>query len=204
MRELRLVVGRELSEAIRRKSFWAVIGVVLVLSTAGMVVPEVIDDGPDPFQVGVVGDDDVLADSLTAGAEFLDRELEVTTVDDLDALRAAVDDDAVAVGVDPGDPPTVIRTAGEDQQLVGLVTQALAVSSAQVRLADAGLSPEEVADVLDAPAPVVEELDESGAGRRAAAVVLSIGLYILLFGLMMQVANGVVDMGNNRVLRMKP
>lgn len=199
MRELRLVIGRELTEAVRRRSLWLVIGFVLLLSTAGMVVPELVDDGPDPFQVAVVGDVDAFGDALLAGAQLLDRELEVTVVDDLAAARDAVDGGEAAVGVDPADPPRLVRNAGEDQQLVGLVTQALAVVAAQERLTGAGLTPDEVAGVLDAPAPEVEELDESGAGRRAAAVVLSIGLYILLFGLMMQVANGVAIEKSNRI-----
>lgn len=199
MRELRLVVGRELTEAVRRRSFWVVIGFVLALSTAGMVIPELVDGGPDAFRVGVVGDDDALDGALVAGADLLDRELEVTTYDDVAALRSAVDGGDVAVGVDPADPPTVIRTAGEDQQLVGLVTQALAIGAAQERLTDAGLTSAQIGEVLDAPAPRIEELDESGAGRRAAAVVLSIGLYILLFGLMMQVANGVAIEKANRI-----
>jgi ABC-2 type transport system permease protein len=198
VRELRLVIGRELTEAVRRRSFWLVIGFVLLLSTAGMVGPELIDSGPDSFQVGVVGDAGQLEESLEGGAALVDRGLDVQSFDDLDALRYGVEGD-VDVGVAPGDPPTVIVTAGEHQQLVGLVVQSLAVVDAQQRLADAGLSSSEIADVLAAPSPVVEELDESGAGRRAAAVILSIGLYILLFGLMMQVANGVAIEKANRI-----
>lgn len=193
------MVGRELTEAVRRRSFWFIIGFVLLLSTAGMVGPELIDGGPSAFQVGVVGDAGALEAPLQGAAALVDRELEVRAFADLDALRDAVDGDDIAVGVAPGDPPTVVVTAGEDQQLVGLVTQALAVLDAQQRLADAGLTSSQIADVLAAPSPVVEELDESGAGRRAAAVVLSIGLYILLFGLMMQVANGVAIEKANRI-----
>lgn len=199
MRELRLVVGRELSEAVRRRSFWVVIGFVLLLSSAGMVLPELIDRGPDAFQVGVIGDEPALEAPLQAGASLVDRELEVTAFDDLAALRDAVDADEIDVGVAAGDPPTVVVTAGEQQQLVGLVTQALAVVDAQARLADAGLTADEIGALLDAPSPAIEELDESGAGRRAAAVILSIGLYVLLFGLMMQVANGVAIEKANRI-----
>lgn len=199
MRELRLVVGRELTEAVRRRSFWVVIGFVLLLSTAGMVIPTLVDSGPDAFRVGVTGDDEALATSLRDTARLVDRDLEVTTFPDLAAVRAAVDGDDVAVGVVPGDPPTIVRTAGEDQQLVGLVSQALAASTAVDRLEDAGLSAADAAEALDVPAPEVVELDQSGAGRRAAAVILSIGLYVLLFGLMMQVANGVAIEKANRI-----
>ena len=88
MRELRLVVGRELTEAVRRRTFWAVIGFVLLLSTAGMVGPELIDRRPDAFQVGVVGGDGGLEAPLQGGAELVDREL--LTIDEVVARIEAV------------------------------------------------------------------------------------------------------------------
>ena len=53
MRALGLVVQRELREALRRRSFWIVLGVLLLGSTAAMVVPALVGGGTTTYDVGV-------------------------------------------------------------------------------------------------------------------------------------------------------
>ena len=51
-----LVVERELREAARRKSVWALVGLIFLGSVALVVLPEVIPDD-DSATVAIVGDD---------------------------------------------------------------------------------------------------------------------------------------------------
>ncbi|MGI8938004.1 MAG: hypothetical protein ACR2JF_07310 [Iamia sp.] len=80
---VRLVAGREVREATRRKSFWAVLGVLFVAATAAMVLPDVLSsDETDTFDVVVVGDQAGLGEALTGAEELLDARIEVRIVDD--------------------------------------------------------------------------------------------------------------------------
>jgi ABC-2 type transport system permease protein len=195
----RLVVEREVREATRRRSFWVIAGLLLIASAAAMILPEVLDTSDSAYRVAVVGDEPELEQLLVQGADSFDGEVDITTVDDEAAAQQAVEDDEVDVGVAAGDPSTVYVTAGEQQQLVGIVQQALAVAAVEANFRAAGLDADEAAEVLAVPSADVQELDQAGADRRGAAAILSVLLYLLLFGLMMQVANGVAIEKSNRI-----
>ncbi|MGE3620941.1 MAG: ABC transporter permease [Acidimicrobiia bacterium] len=199
MRELWLVVGRELKEATRRKSFWIVLAVLALGSTAAVTIPELIDGGPDRRDVAVVGDPGPLEAQLGPVVESLGDELRVTSVEDLAAARRAVEDGDADVGVQAGAQPTIVVTAGEHAELVALVQQALAGGALADRLVEAGLSPQEAARAMDVRAAEVVQLDEERSDRRAVAAIVSIALYILLLALMIQVANGVAIEKSNRI-----
>jgi ABC-2 type transport system permease protein len=195
---LRLVVERELREAFRRKSFWIVLGVLLLGSTAGMVLPEVIG-GDDPrYDVAVVerGDALPLEDAVGRAATALDLRVRVRSVaTHAEAVRQVRDGDVDAAL----EPDRVVVKSGVDETLQAAVQQALVAASSQTRLERAGLSPEEAADVLAAPAPRVQELDAGRDDRKGAAAVVSILLYLLLLTLMIQVANGTAIEKANRI-----
>ena len=199
MSAFRLVVEREVREATRRRSFWVIAGLLLIASAAAMILPEVLDTSDSAYRVAVVGEQPELEQLLVLGADSFDREVDVTIVDDEAAAHRAVEDDEVDVGVAARDPSTVYVTAGEQQELVGIVQQALAVTAVEANLRAAGLDADEAADVLAVPTADVQELDQAGADRRGAAAILSVLLYLLLFGLMMQVANGVAIEKSNRI-----
>lgn len=203
-RSTMLVAERELRETMRRKTFWIVLAVLFLGSTAAVVLPEVLDDDdPTTYHVAVSGDATGFGPALQALGPAVDGEIEIVPVTDLDAARQQVDDDDAAVGVvlgdHPDDAPTIIVRAGSHERLVGAVSQALAAASLDQRLSDAGLSDDEIGDVLTAPAPVLDERDTESESRRGASFALSLVLYLLLLTVMIQVANGIAIEKANRI-----
>lgn len=195
-----LVASRELREAARRKSFWAVFGVLLVGSTAAMIVPEIIgDEGVTRYDIVLVGDAPIVEEALLGLEQNLDAKLDITTVDEVATAQRRVEDDEADIGVVAGDDPRIIVQAGENDRLVGAAGQALSTAALVERLGGAGLSEAEVQDVIAAPEPRLQEVQQETSSRRAASFVLSLVLYILLLSLMAQVATGTAVEKANRI-----
>ena len=191
---------REVTEATRRKSFWITLGVLVAISAAAMILPDVLASDDDPSsEVAVFDISPALEPALTDAVAAIDGELEVVPVDSEAAATLAVeagDADGAVVGAQE---PTIIVTSGEQDRLVGAVRQALAATTAVERLEEAGLDAEEIAGVLQAPAPRLELLDAGGDARRGAAFILSLAMYLILIIVMTQVANGVAVEKSNRI-----
>src|SRR3546814_5792466 len=144
-----LVAGRELREAFRGKAFWIVAGIVLLGSTAGMVLPEVLDDdGPTTYDVGLVEPSPTLTGTLQDVAEVVDVEIDANELPDRAAAERAVEDDDIDAAALAGEPPVIIVRSGEHDRLVAILQQTLQAEALTARLGDAGLSPEQAADVL--------------------------------------------------------
>jgi ABC-2 type transport system permease protein len=112
-----------------------------------------------------------------------------------------IDDEAdagVALPADAGQPADVYAE-NDDDRIVGVVRQALAAQSSTAALQAAGLSEEQIAAAFDVPAPQLEQVGEDHGGRVAAATVVSLTVYLLLFMVTAQVANGVAIEKANRV-----
>src|SRR3546814_10786832 len=144
-----LVAGRELREAFRGKAFWIVAGIVLPGSTAGMVLPEVLgDDGPTTYDVGLVETSPTPTGTLQDVAEVVDVEIDANELPDRAAAERAVEDDDIDAAALAGEPPVIIVRSGEHDRLVAILQQTLQAEALTARLGDAGLSPEQAADVL--------------------------------------------------------
>ena len=194
-----LVAGRELREALRRKSFWVVAGLLLLGSSAGMIVPELIDDGNDRYDVVLVDGNPGLESALRAAGDVQDVDLEIESVADEAGAERAVEDDEADVAAVAGPHPVVIVKGDGGDVIVGLVGQAVAVDALASRLADAGLSDAEIEAALTEQSPDIRRLEAGESDRRAAASIISIGLYLLLFMLMMAVATGTAIEKSNRI-----
>ncbi|HEX2782710.1 MAG TPA: ABC transporter permease [Ilumatobacteraceae bacterium] len=198
-----LVAEREVREAMRRRLFWIILGVLFLGSTAAMVIPEFVgSDGPTKFDVAVVGETaraDGFGEVLVGLGPDFDAVISIVPLADAEAARAGVDDEKVDVAVVLDDKPTIIVRAGENDRLVGAVAQALSSLSLVDRLHDAGLTDDEVTDVLTAPQVRVEELNKESESRLAASIGLSLVLYLLLLTVMVQVANGIAIEKANRI-----
>ncbi|MGD9796893.1 MAG: ABC transporter permease [Acidimicrobiia bacterium] len=200
LRAVGLVAGRELAEAFRRKSYWAVVGLLVVGSTAAMVVPDLLsDDDSTRYDVVVVGDDARLEAALTELGPSLEAVIDVTHADDAGTARRQVEDDESDVAIVLGAEPTVIVRAGQNATLVGVARAALADAALADRLRAVGLDESEVDDVLAVPPPGLLEVDVERSSRRAASFAISLVLYLLLLTLMMQVATGTAVEKANRI-----
>lgn len=199
-RSMALVAGREVREALRRKSFWVVFLVLLAGSTAAMVVPALVSsDATTRYDVAVVGDAPTLEANLRSLGQALEAKVDVTTVATEATARQKVKDKGLDLAVVPGRRPSVIVRAGGNDRLVGAARQALAATTTSERLQAAGLSPAQVQRALAVPAPMLDEVAVDTESRRAAGIAASVLVYILLLSLMIQVANGTAVEKANRV-----
>jgi ABC-2 type transport system permease protein len=204
LQAMRLVAGRELREAFRRKSLWIVFAILFVGSSVAMILPDVLDSGRTRYDVAVTTGDaetgsTTFESDLRALAGNLDASVAFRAADDRTHARALVDDGTVDVAVLGGTPPLVIVRSGENDTLVALVRQALASRSLVEQLEQAGLDQATIDQVLRAPPPRVVEIAPDDSDRRASAAILSLVLYLVLLLLMIQAANGVAIEKANRI-----
>ncbi len=195
-----LVAGRELRETFRRKSFWIVLGVMFIASSAAMILPDVLADDSNPeYDVAVIGDAPELEALLTGITKQLDIDVKYREASDVDQARRLVEDDRIDLALIGGDDPRIVARADQDGRIMVAVRQSLATQAMTERLADAGLDAEEITGVLSVPPARLVEVDEESSGRQTTAFVISFVLYILLLTLMVQVANGVAVEKSNRI-----
>ncbi len=199
LRGLRLVAGREIRESLRRRTFWIVVAVLLVGSIALMVLPEVIGGDEDQYDVVVVGDTPSVTEALQAAAAGQDVELDLQSAATRAEAERAVEDEQADAGALVGPPAEVIVRGDGSDRLIALLQQGLATDALASELSAAGLDDAEVREVLTAPTPEVVRLEADSSGRQAAAVLMSIVLYLVLFTLMLQVANGTAIEKANRI-----
>lgn len=190
-----LVVERELREAMRRKSIWALVGLIFLGSAALVILPEVIPDD-DSGTVAVVGDDTLgLAAAL---GEVADQDVEVEEFADRAAAEAAVRDGDVDLAVIPGEPPALL-VENEADTLVTIVREIVTTVTATARMTDAGIDPAAVSAAFVESSPTIELVDVEREGREGAAFALTIVLYLLIVILTSQVASAVAVEKSNRV-----
>ena len=195
-RTIRLVVGREVREAARRKGIWALV-ILTFLGASGLALaPSLIPEDDDPGRVMLIGDDDIgLTDALSAAGA---REFEVTVGADRESAALAIEEGDIDVGVLFAERP-ILLVEDEGSGVVRFVSEVVTDRIAAVRLADAGIDPAQVRAAYVDAAPVIEPLDDQRAGRELAALGITMVLYILTVVLTSQVASGVAVEKSNRV-----
>lgn len=195
-----LVARRELREELRRKTTWIVGGLLLVGSTAAMVVPEIVgDDGTPTYEVVLVEGSSELREALKDAIDEIDATVDLSSAPSAAAAITRVEHGQADIGVVSGEPHAILARADEHERLVGAVYQALAADAARHRLRSLGLSDDVASSVLRAPEVTLTEVEPGAADRRAAAGVLSFAVYVLLFMLLMQVATGTAIEKSNRI-----
>jgi ABC-2 type transport system permease protein len=196
------VIEREVRESLRRRAVWIVMALLILGSTALVVLPEIIGGGSDDATVALVGNEeqrDRIGDAMAEVADTVDVELEIVVAPDRVAATRLVDDDDVDAAVLLTESPPVVVTDDADAIVVSVARQAVATTALLEALEQSGMTETEAGEALAGGQAVVDEREPDAGGRRAAAVVLSIVLYVLLLMLMMTVANGVAIEKPNRV-----
>jgi hypothetical protein len=123
----RLVVVRELREALRRKAVWVTAIVALLGATALMVLPELIGKSDHDRTVAVGGSPTpMFTKTLTAVGDSVGLRVHIEPFVDQELARQAVHDDKVDIAVVAGDDPTIISRHSDDK-MVPVVQQALAI-----------------------------------------------------------------------------
>lgn len=197
-RTTRLIVEREVREAARRKGIWALVALILLGSTAMVVLPTLLG-GTSTATVLVVGADrDGIEEALES---FDDPEIAVDAASDRAEARAAVErgDADLAILLDEVDSGPVVLVEEDGTSLVAIVRETVAGQLAAGRLAAEGIDPVAVGAAFEAATPTVELIDVERSNREGAAFGLTLVLYLLTVVLTGQVATGVAIEKSNRV-----
>jgi len=199
-----LIIRRELRERTRQRAFVVSTGITLLIVLAIAIVPGLGgDDGPQKFDVGVVG---APAEQLVTALERIDLGGDVkvmarTVADRAEAERlvedgdldAAIDGDSVIVKEELG---------GELESVVQLANREVRVDQA---LGEAGLSPEQAVAIL-APTPLdtaaIDPPDDEQDDRRALVTFGVFFVFGQIFGYGFAVASSVVEEKSSRVVEL--
>lgn len=200
MRHIKLIAGRELTEAFRSKGYWVTVAVFVLLVAAAIVVPRFFDS-ETTYHVGLAGDVPAgLTDDLEALVAAFDANLETSTYPDRDAAVEVVSDDEIDVAlVFEADEAFLIRRDLSSDTLVGIVNQVAVSASARNVLVDAGLDTTTINTAL-APAPPTEiRVDAEESGRLGIGWATGLVLYLAIFMGGMSVASGVAIEKSTRI-----
>ncbi len=203
-RAVSLVIRRELFERTHQRAFLVSTGVTLLIVLAIAIVPGLGgDDGPEKFDVGVVGEAGApLAEALPRvdlGERFevktriLPNRAEAERLVDDDELDAAVDGDSVIVKEElNGDLEALLQLANRDVR-------------AQQALAAAGVSGDQASAITD-PAPLrtdaIDPPDEEQDDRRSLVIFGVFFVFGQIFGYGFAVASSVVEEKSSRVVEL--
>lgn len=199
---VRLVAGRAIAEAWASKSWRIITAVSVLVGIALVVVPRVLADDTTEYTLATVGQaPPALLTALEAAGAAGEFEVTVRTVPDAQAAEALLRDgdaDAALTGVGQGAILYVAERA--DGTFPALVSQAALGLAITDQLAQAGLSPAEIAQVQATPppeqVPVGRVADE---GRAGVGFVSGILLYLALILTGTAIATAVATEKSSRI-----
>ena len=174
-----LVAERALRESVTSRTFKIVTLLLLVVSIAGVTVPQLLQDDETTYTLATVGRaPEAVVDALEAAGASQDFELELAVRPDEEAVRQAIRDREADAGL-VGD--TLYTSAEQGDTFPAIVSQTVVTLEVAHRLEEAGLTPEQIEEVRSAEPPEQVSIgrveDESRAGIGfAVGVVLYMAL----------------------------
>lgn len=178
-----MVAERGLLENLRSRTFKVVTGLLLLLSIAAVVGPQVIGGNSTTYTLATTAKAPAgMVAMLDAAGKSADFTVEYVTRADGDAVRRAVRDGDATAGLAGG---TLYTQAAEGGTFPVLVAQAVVTLETSRQLSAAGLSPQQVADLQSVPPPrqvVVGPADNEGRAAVGFAVGIVLYLFLLLAG----------------------
>jgi len=146
-----LVATRSMNEQYRSRAFKLVTGLLLLVSIGAVTVPQMLGDDDTTYTLATVGDAPAELAAILGSAEAAgDFTVEFEAQDDRAAVRGSVQDGDATAGL-AGD--TLFTSEQADGTFPVLVAQAVMTIETSSRLAEAGLSPDEVARVQSVRPP---------------------------------------------------
>ena len=178
-RGTQLVAGRALRENLRSRSFKVVTGLLLVLSIAVVVVPQLLSSQAPTYTLATIGSaETALVDQLDAAARSGGFTVRYTTVTDPAAVEAAVRAGSATAGLAEG--KLYVEKNGIGTFPV-LVAQAVVAQELVTELAAAGLTPAQVTELQNIHPPEQVPVGQvQNEGRAVIGFVVGIVLYLAL------------------------
>jgi ABC-2 type transport system permease protein len=204
---LAIVTVREIREKLRSRAFLIVNAVLLLLVLAGAVLPGLLrDDTVTPFAVATVGDASAaVLERATAQGEVFGLPVEVVTAEDEATGRALLLDEEVDAVLLDGDRLVARDDLAGDR--IELLDSARRVARLDGALAAGGVAEQDRAAALAVPPLDLEIVDATGEERdtpSGAALAIGLGTTFSLYGLLIfygqQVAQGIVQEKQSRVI----
>ena len=195
-----LVAQREFTERLRSRAYQLSTLITLLLVGGLLVVPTFFDN-PTTYQIGVAGSvPEGIGAQVVTGAAEPDTEVELVPVDDADAVRVAVEEGEVDIGLVDG--TTVVTGPDSPPELLTLVTAVAAAESLHAAAEQLDIDQGTLGELLSA-APVVEEIepvDDAANQRTFLAFIGTLVLFVSIVTYGQWVLQGVVEEKSSRVV----
>ncbi len=203
-RTLLLVGRRDFVERLKSRAFQISTALTIVLVLAAVVLPQLFDNGPNEWEVGVVGIDpsqlEITMQALQASNDAV--AVNVRTAVSRDDVIVLLEDGEIDVAVVRGEG--VIAGDGTSRALSTLAAAAVTAVELTSRAEQLGLSPEQVAGLLGIEQPPIrsiggdEEPDDRGAETLALFATILLFVSIVTYGQWILI--GVIEEKSNRVV----
>ncbi|GAA3432469.1 ABC transporter permease [Kutzneria kofuensis] len=201
-RVIGLVAGREFTTRVRSKSF--VVSTLVILAVMGMyVVLFTVIGKESTAKIGLTGQATAMSAPLSAAANHLGKQVQISTVDDKATGLQQVRDGKLDVLVEgPLGAPTVDVKSTLDPVLQNVLEQLVRAQAIQAVLAQAQLPPTALNAAQNAKVTVnaLEPPDPEQAQRIALSLITGIVLVFSIMAFGTAVAQGVVEEKSSRVV----
>ena len=196
-----MITRRELRLQLRSKGF-AISLVCTVALVAAMVAAPKLISMDESYDVGLVGADSAtLSDPIERLAEQSGIEVSINRPDDEAAARTAIEDGDVDAAVVDG--REILGDGEIDSELSGLLQGAHQTTEFDSRLAESGLTNEQVASLLDIEpmqeGSVTDSSEHAGA-QEGLAFLIMLSLLFLFMTTTVGLAYGVVEEKGSRIV----
>lgn len=203
-RTISLVARREFVTKVRTRSFLIGTAVIIAVLAGYVVLQSVLFDDQQRSVVGLSGQATQLADPLRDKAKSFGIDVETRDVTTMENAEQQVRGGALDALV-TGAPPTlkmIVKGSG-DQVLTTVLNDVLRQQVLVAQLAEAGITPQQVAQNLanvNVAVTALEPVDPQRGQRLAIGLIVAALLYysLLVYGTM--VAQGVVEEKSSRVV----
>jgi ABC-2 type transport system permease protein len=196
-----LVAVRELRERVASRAFQVSTAMTMIFVVGILLVPSLLGlDDPPSYTIGIEGDaPSEIADAVARNAVTEGTTVETEAFDDIAALRIAVRDGTVGIGVAGF---TILVGPDSDAELFTLTAAAVGALELQARAGDMGLDTADLAQLIGT-GPDIEEIALKGDdddGNNVAAFVGTILLFISIVTYGQWILIGVVEEKSSRVV----
>ncbi|HYO19214.1 MAG TPA: ABC transporter permease [Dermatophilaceae bacterium] len=178
-----MVAERGLVEDLRSRTFKIVSGLLLLVSIAAVVVPQILGGDSTTYTLATTGKAPAgMVTVLDAAGKSADFTVKYVTRPDGDAVRGAVRDGDADAGLTGG---TLYTKQGDSGTFPVLVAQAAVGLETSRLLSEAGLSARQVADLQSVQPPkqvVIGQADNEGRAAVGFAVGIVLYLFLVLAG----------------------
>ncbi len=174
----RLVAERALLESVRSRTFKVVMGLLLLVSAAAVMLPQLLGDDETSYTLATVGETPgALVAGLDAAATSGDFGVDLVSLADEEAVRQAVRDGDATAGLANG---TLYSSEDGGATFPAIVSQTVVTLEVADRLEEAGLTPRQIEQIRSVEPPAQVEVGDEDESRAGIGFAVGVVLYMAL------------------------